>query len=129
MDPCQHVETGRCDACFWLPAGARGVWALRVAGLDAETLATLRTFTRGMLAIIAEESEAATLLGLEETAPLHASALQSRLESLHWGLAWPTNAEALLEIQFDRELGRQLPGSAEDFAREVALFFLQAVRG
>lgn len=125
MDPCQHVETGRCDACFWLPAGAQGVWALRVAGLDPATLDRLRTFTRGLLAIIAEESETAVMLGLEHT---HASALLSQIQTLKWELKWPENAEDLLEIQLKRGLGRQLPESAEDFSREVALFFFQSVR-
>jgi hypothetical protein len=126
MDPCQHAGTGRCDKCFWLPAGARGVWAIRVAGLDPKTLATLRTFTRGLLALIAEETETAAMLGLEHTLP---SALLSQIQTLKWDLAWPANAEELLEIQLNRELGRQLPGSAEDFSREVALFFFQAVSG
>jgi hypothetical protein len=99
---------------------------VRVAGLDAGTLATLRDFTRGLLAILAEESETAAMLGLEHT---HASALLSRIQDLKWDLEWPENAEELLEVQLKRDLGRQLPGSAEDFSREVALFFFQAVSG
>ncbi|MDB5100554.1 MAG: hypothetical protein JWM80_4975 [Cyanobacteria bacterium RYN_339] len=129
MDPCEHSQGGRCDDCFWLPAGAQGVWAIRVAGLEPLELNTLRTFSRAILAKIAEESETAALLGLEDSRALHASALLGCLPALRWDLPWPDNAETLLEVQLDRELGRQLPASAEDFSREVALFFFQAVSG
>lgn len=119
---------GSCPACFWQPRGTQALWPLRANGLEPVVLEQLRGFVVETLAVIAEQAEEAELLGLDDSAPLHASGLHARLPRLRaaWSFSWPDHAGDLMDALLERETGRGLPGTREDFSRDLALFFYQA---
>lgn len=118
-----------CATCFWRQRNPAVLWPLRANGVAPETLAILQEFAYTAITLVHAQQREAAELGLADSPALYASALQAQLAELrtHWRFAWVEHAETLLEALLDRALGRTLPDSVEDFARELTLVFYQAI--
>jgi hypothetical protein len=119
-----------CPACFWTPLATSTIWPLRATAVSAEQLAELQPFAFAVLELVWTQREDVQMLGIPDTPALYASLLHSQLANLvpYWRFSWPQNASTLLDLLLVKDVGRALPGSMEDFARELALYFFQVTQ-
>jgi hypothetical protein len=117
-----------CAACFWTPLPTSTIWPLRANALTAEQLANLQPFAFAVTELIWTQRQDVLMLGIPDSPALYNSLLHAQLAQLrpYWRFEWPENAATLLDALLAKDVGRALPGSDEDFARELALFFFQA---